>query len=864
MRYYTLLILLFVYLSSTAQTEWEQKNTWGGDEKKITPWAKNVSRPNKITKGLSGRHIALWQSHGRYYDNDKGVWKWQRINLFGTTEDLFTQTIVVPYLIPMLENSGAYVFTPRERDFQRNEIIVDNDISWPGGFIVDDDEHGKRHTVEGFGYHAGEYADGENPFTAGTALVMKTTKPKHATTLTYLPEIKEAGRYAVYVSYPKLEDAVDDVRYIVRHKGMQTEFLVNQKIGYGTWVYLGTFDFGVSGINDFSQSNCVILSTASTHKGHIGADAVRFGGGMGNIKRAGITSGMARCLEGARYYAQWAGAPYSVYSDKMGVNDYADDINARSLMTNWLGGGSPYMPTVEGRGVPFEMTLAVHSDAGYNTDGKSVHGSLAIATTFINEGLFLNGEPRQTSLDLASHCLNNLTIDMTREFGTWNKRYLWDRNYSETRLPEIPSAIIETLSHQSFPDMKIGQHPYGKFAIARSLYKTILKYLNGRHSQPFIVQPLAPQDFRIELIDNSRIKLQWTGVSDKYESTSTPTSYNIYTAIGDRGFDNGQNIKSNVVTMKLKHGIQYNFKVTACNDGGESFPTEVLSVYLSPESKGTILVVNGFQRLSAPYIIDDETSQGFDLSKDAGVQYGIYPGWSGRQHNFNVSRMGIEDESGLGYSGEEMAGKFIAGNEFNYVVDHTNAIASARKYSVVSCSLSALEKRQVNLSPYKLVDLAFGLQKDDGQLNLHFKTFTTSTMSQLEEFTAKGGAVLASGSYIGSDMQSTTEKKFLADVLGISFQSTDRVLANGRIAGLGMQYEFYNMLNDKHYAATHPEILSPTGGGICAMQYADGTSAAVGYKGRHNSFTMGFPFECIRNTSHKKKIMQGLLAYLLE
>ena len=50
-----------------------------------------------------------------------------RPNLFGTTEDLFTQTIVVPYLIPMLQNAGAIVFTPRERDWQKKEIIVDND-----------------------------------------------------------------------------------------------------------------------------------------------------------------------------------------------------------------------------------------------------------------------------------------------------------------------------------------------------------------------------------------------------------------------------------------------------------------------------------------------------------------------------------------------------------------------------------------------------------------------------------------------------------------------------------------------------------------------------------------------------------------
>ena len=91
------------------------------------PWVENVSRPNTISHGLQGRHLSLWASHGRYYDIGKGEWRWQRPFLFCTTEDLYTQTLVVPYLIPMLENAGANVFTPRERDWQRNEVIVDND-----------------------------------------------------------------------------------------------------------------------------------------------------------------------------------------------------------------------------------------------------------------------------------------------------------------------------------------------------------------------------------------------------------------------------------------------------------------------------------------------------------------------------------------------------------------------------------------------------------------------------------------------------------------------------------------------------------------------------------------------------------------
>ena len=100
---------------------------WQGIDYDGDPWVFNVSRPYFVTAGLQNRHLSLWASHGRYYYADRDVWKWQRPNLFCTNEDLFTQTIVVPYLIPMLQNAGAIVFTPRERDWQTNEIVIDND-----------------------------------------------------------------------------------------------------------------------------------------------------------------------------------------------------------------------------------------------------------------------------------------------------------------------------------------------------------------------------------------------------------------------------------------------------------------------------------------------------------------------------------------------------------------------------------------------------------------------------------------------------------------------------------------------------------------------------------------------------------------
>ena len=47
----------------------------------------------------------------------------------------------------------------------------------------------------------------------------------------------------MYVSYQTVKKSVDDASYTVWHKGEKTTFKVNQQMGGGTWVYLGTFDF---------------------------------------------------------------------------------------------------------------------------------------------------------------------------------------------------------------------------------------------------------------------------------------------------------------------------------------------------------------------------------------------------------------------------------------------------------------------------------------------------------------------------------------------------------------------------------------------------------------------------------------------
>lgn len=832
---------------------------WGRINYDGAPWVMNESQPNFVSHGLFDRHISLWQSHGIYFDQKKRRWKWQRPNLFCTNEDLFTQTIVVPYLIPMLENAGAVVYTPRERDWQRNEVIVDNDGK--NGYVEDDGREKWRTTEErGFAFHRGMYRDGENPFEQGTARLVRTTKKSNESWAAYQPTIQQSGRYAVYVSYQTVAKSVSDAQYIVVHKGERTLFRVNQQMGGGTWVYLGTFDFDA----DNSTANRVIVTNSSTEKGVVTTDAVRFGGGMGNIQRGGSTSGMPRCLEGARYSAQWAGAPYSVYSSKNGTDDYADDINTRSNMLNWLAGGSVYVPTREGKNVPFELSLAVHSDAGATHVHDSIVGSLAICTTNFNDGRLAAGVSRQISHDFANMLLTGVQRDLTATYGKWTRRYLWDRNYSETRKPEVPSAIIETLSHQNFADMRRALDPNFRFTLARSLYKTILRYVNGNHSLACVVQPLPVSNFRIQRTANNQLQLSWLPMNDPLEASAVPTTYNIYIAEGRGGFDNGRSVTGTSFTFTPKPNVVYQFRVTAVNRGGESFPTNTLAACVSAQAGARdVLVVDGFTRLAGPAVVDDGTRQGFDLDADMGVSLGMNAGWVGRQIDFDRSRAGSEGPGALGYCEDELAGNFFMGRQQNESVCHVADIAASGAYNVVASSVEAVENGFVKLSGYRIVDLMFGLQKDDGYSLVRYKTFSQSLRKAFETYVRGNGRVLVSGAYVASDMQLDAERSFLSNVFKVGLGGQNKNISTNLVNGLGINFDIIRRPNDRHYAAQSVDIINPLAPAFCAMRYADGTDAAVAYDGAdHKAFIMGFPMECINNVRSRQQVMKAVMTFL--
>ncbi|MBO5951665.1 MAG: xanthan lyase, partial [Bacteroidaceae bacterium] len=353
------------------------KQLWNSTAYNGAAWVRNISKSFSIDKGLDNIHLSITPSHGYHFDSSKERrWEWQRPPLYTTREDLLSQSFVYPYLIPMLENAGAIVYSSRERDWQTECVIVDNSDDKLSFKLTSPKKRSWQKRM-GFGYNpdSTKICLSGNKSTVHTINTNSGKATDNAVAM-WIPNIPSDGDYAVYVTYQSYPNSVTDAKYMVFHSGGTTEFSVNQQIGGGTWVYLGTFHFK----KGQSAQAMVTLDNSNSTSGMVCADAVRFGGGFSTAIRDDQPADIARYLEGAKYYAEFAGAPDSVFSKYSGADEYREDIWTRPYMTNWLSGSSIFNTSEKGLGVPIELAFALHTDAGYFY-GDTLTGSLGIHTT---------------------------------------------------------------------------------------------------------------------------------------------------------------------------------------------------------------------------------------------------------------------------------------------------------------------------------------------------------------------------------------------------------------------------------------------------------------------------------------------------
>ncbi|MBN1300912.1 MAG: fibronectin type III domain-containing protein [Melioribacteraceae bacterium] len=844
---------------------------------------KNLSTVYETTKGLNDRNIALWHSHGWYYNHDLDRWLWQRARLFQMVEDIGPISYVLPYLVPMLENAGANVYIPRERDVQVNEIIIDNDVIGSKSYL----ENGQWKTGKGNAFLLGSppYEANYNPFEYGTHRIAETNHDSSAS-VEFIPEIPTTGNYAVYVSYVASDQNTDDARFIVYHTGGKTEFSVDQTMGGSTWHYLGTFKFAKGTNQNIGRVSAV--NESNTPGKTISVDAVRFGGGMGVVKRGGKTSGRAKYIEGARYYLQFAGMPDTlIYNINNDSTDYADDYQSRGEWVNYLV-GNPYGPNKDrtrGLGIPIDLSLAFHTDAGITHNDTTV-GTLSIYSVTDDDSsyFFPDGVSRLANRDLADMLQTQLVNDLRYKYDpVWNRRQLFDGRYSEAVRPNVPSVLLELLSHQNFLDSKFQLDPRFRFDASRSIYKAFLKYIAYNNRFDPVVQPLPVTHMNSRINKDNSVTISWMPQTDSLESTAVPTGYIIYKSIGKYGFDNGLYVTDNSATIEnLKVDQIYNFKVTAVNDGGESFPSEIVSVGLKKNSTTTALVINAFDRICGPASIETEKFTGFLDFFDMGVPDKYDISYTGRQHDFDPSHTWRTDDiPGHGASYANYENKIIAGNTFDFGYTHGESLM-ANGLSFVTVSDETVENKTVPLNDYKFIDLIFGEEKETGWIKSYtdslvgkqFKTFNDSMKSRITDYLSGGGNIFVSGSYIGTDMFYGRKKddpdiEFVMNVLKYKLSSNHAVVegnvesANSVFLPEGFSFKFNTELNDSIYAAEAPDAITNTKDSEVLLRYSENLyGSAVGYKNEYGIVAFGFPFEIILGNNDRDLVMKSILEYL--
>ena len=818
-------------------------------------WVTNTSRPYTAKQGLDGKHIALWGSHGQYFHQPTESWRWQRAKVWSTVEDLYTTSYTMPFLVPMLENAGAVVVQPRERDTQTHEEVVDDrDAVQSGATLFNVVQEGSGWGID----EDGVLMEGENPFTLGSYST-ETTGNKTKCEMRYTPSLPE-GEYAVYVSYKTLPNSTSKAQYTVVHKGQKTTFAVNQKMGGGTWVYLGTFAFDGDKANNY-----VSIAAAANGKDVVTTDAVKFGGGMGSVARYkqpdsfenvkssntlpdeqvivdsvqymeelaqnqanAVTSGLPRYIEAARYWMQYSGIPDSIYNYTDSKNDYVDDYAARGIWVNYLAGGSAANPHQAGLNVPLHASLAFHTDAGVR---KDMVGTLLIYKDHDDEQCktYPTGKSRILNRDLADYMQTQIVEDMRALYAPeWTRRQLDNSSYAEVRHPKVPAVLLELLSHQNMTDMQYGLDPRVRFTISRAMYKSFLKFIHEQYGTDYVVQPLPVHGMAMSRL-GEEIRVSWQSTLDVLEPTAKPSYYIVYTRTNDGDWNNGVRVTKNEYTFTAEAGTRYDIRVAAGNAGGLSFKSELLSAYIAPEDKGNVLIVNGFTRVSGPEWWSDSIYGGIRPNSHA-VPYGKGVNYIGEVYDFDSRNEWVTDDNcGWGMCYSDHMDHPTVGNTFDYSAMHGKVLAEMG-YSYVTTSVDALD----SIAGYDAVDVILGKQKTTimGK-DTSFHCMPMNLQHALTHYLQHGGRLLLAGAYIASDMTSEEDKAFIKNQLHYEFRTTnasktgkiriERQLKKGN-------YTFRTEPNDTMIHTENADGIYPAEGGIVVARFPEANvAAAIGY-----------------------------------
>ncbi len=738
---------------------------------------------------LSDASIFLSPGHGWYYSSVLKRWATQRGNNNQLIEDMSNGEAVLQFLTHYLWNAGARVYTCRERDLNTNMVIVDNTdpgFSVSGTWAVSSNVSG--HYGSNYRWHWVHASE--------TAVARWT------------PDIPETGYYAVYIWWPAASDRSIDARFTVRHTGGATTWIQNQQRDGKTWKYIGTYHFEAGTHPD---TGSVELSDLGTNGSQVVvADAVRFGGGMGDVPDnvSGTVSGKPRWEESGRYYAGFAGkSDWASYGTVSAMPRYA-----KWEAESWEAGKCAY--------------VSWHSNAGGGS-GTSTYAYSSDGWDGAFDGV-AGGDK------LRNYIHDEVVNDIRAGWDAgWTNRGKHTADFGElnpNNNNEMPAALIEVAFHDLAADAEDLLDPNFRRLVARAVYQGIVKFyvseVPGFTNSTLLPEP--PTNLRVGNFPGGDVAVLWD--PPPYDTGNglfgdPATGYRVYRSTDGKGFDNGTDVTGTSLTVSgLTPGEVYYFRVTAVNAGGESFPTETLAVRVHSEGTPPILIVNGFDRIDGSANIRED-----DPYSSRPLQRGYL--W--------------------------------LMNTYDYVIAHAEAVA-ANGGSFDSCSNEAVIDGQVSLGNYDIVLWILGEESTADS------TFDSVEQAKVTEFLDAGGRLFVSGSEIGWDLEAQGNGvDFYRNVLRGDYLSDDAGTyfvgdaPGGIFEGIG-SFRFDD--GTQIYNVDWPDTVAGINGSTICLRYSTTGSpgAAIQYDGGspdRRVVMLAFPFESIRDPAVREELMGRVLDF---
>ncbi len=763
---------------------------------------------------LSGKTVYVSAGHGWTWTPTLARWATQRGNTHGIVEDFVSVETINAYLVHYLEKAGATVFTVRERDFNTSMAIVDNDGGGDGAYA----ETGAWQADGVAGFRPGEepYRGTTNPFGLGTTRVAPTTSGAPTAEARFTPDIPTSGMYQVYASWSvdPSKPRAPDAHFVIRHAGGEAHVRVDQRRHGGTWYPLGQWYFE-AGRDDLVGAVVLMNDSSGGAGAWVSADAVRFGGGVGDAGRGteasgpkGLTSGRPRWEENARYHSQFNGAPSSVYAYTS--DERNDDVGARPRYAAWqneVGEDAVYVAWHTNAPNPARGTVTYiygPNPPNGNYDFTGVAGSDRLARLLHDE----------------------IIADIKSGFDpAWRDRGVKTAYFGEVNKnhnPEMPAVLVEVAFHDTEADALYLRDPDFRKTVARSYYQGIAKYFAERDRLTVKLLPEPPVRVKVLGTSRSTARVSWAPPAADAAGGDAPASYRVYRSLDGRAFDDGVAASGSLHhdLTGLEPGVPVYVRVTAVNDGGESFASPVVGVSTGCAGAAPALIVHGFYRH------DEGLAPRSELSA-----YGLG----------TLIRL-LPDQM----------------NRLDAVGPHGSMIAAAG-IAFDSAEATALDAGDLALGSYRLVDWVLGEESTADE------TLSSAEQQRLTAWMSEGKVLIISGAELGWDLvaRGTPEDQLFMASLGATYVADDAETYTLIIPG-GGQLQLDDGTRGMFDVNT-PDVLEPLAGGSVILRYGGVGTRAAGVRRTDpvsgtDVLTFGVPLEAVGPDAARDDFVAGLLA----